>query len=66
MKDPYSTSTSSEDRQEGPEGQQATPSEGVRLKGPSEASDRKVLDFSKAYEVHERSDGSEPLDLIRN
>ncbi len=61
MKDPYSSPsrTTNNEHQEGPQEDEAP------LKRPSRASVQKVLDFSKAYEVHHSAEGP-PIDLIRN
>ncbi|MFB6258981.1 MAG: hypothetical protein ABEH38_09825 [Flavobacteriales bacterium] len=66
MKDPYTPSNDS-DQTNGPQ----DPEEGISsteapLKAPSRASVQKVLDFSRAYEVLDKGDGSAPYDLIRN
>ncbi len=66
MKDPYTSSAHRpNDNSDNQKSEKAACSD-EPAKSPSEESVRKVLDFSKAYEVHHRSDGAVPIDLIRN
>lgn len=68
MKDPYTSSSTHRpsEKANSPQDPEEDASSEAPLKGPSQASVQKVLDFSKAYEVLDNEDGSGPFDLIRN